>query len=106
MTPEEIKQIQLDKLYKRIDVEPSDEVLADCFDDAIQLCLDYTGRDRLTMPVAISAKRLAIVMYNQLDDEGETKRVEGGVERDFETGIPANIRASLNPYRVVRTRRL
>ena len=87
MTPEEIKQTQLDKLYKRLDVES-------------------TGRDRLTMPVAISAKRLAIVMYNQLDDEGETKRVEGGIERDFETGIPANIRASLNPYRVVRTRRL
>ena len=106
MTPEEIKQTQLDKLYKRLDVKSSDEVLADCFDDAIQLCLDYTGRDRLTMPVAISAKRLAIVMYNQLDDEGETKRVEGGIERDFETGIPANNRASLNPYRVVRTRRL
>lgn len=96
---------QLKKLLARLDVE-ADETAAvsDMFDDAIQMCLDYT-QSELTTAVLIQAKRLAIVMYNQQGDEGESSRSEGGVSQTFESGIPDNIRASLSHYRVAKTRR-
>lgn len=98
---------QLTKLYARlgINADSSDAtVVSDMFDDAIQMCLDYT-KSALSDPIMIQAKRLAIVMYNQQANEGETSRSEGGVSQAFETGIPANIRASLSRYRVAKTRR-
>lgn len=97
---------QLTKLYARLGVtaDSSDAtVVSDMFDDAIQMCLDYT-KSALSDPILIQAKRLAIVMYNQQADEGETARSEGGVSRTFETGIPANILAALTPYRVGKVR--
>lgn len=98
---------QLAKLYSRLCIDASSEdatIVSDMFDDAIQMCLDYT-KSALSDPILIQAKRLAIVMYNQQANEGETARSEGGVSQTFETGIPANIRASLSRYRVAKTRR-
>ncbi|KRM06970.1 hypothetical protein FC89_GL000279 [Liquorilactobacillus ghanensis DSM 18630] len=98
---------QLTKLYARLGVAADSNdaaVVSDMFDDAIQMCLDYTGRANLTAPILIQAKRLAIVMYNQQADEGEIERIEGSVTRTFETGIPASIRSSLAPYRVGKVR--
>lgn len=98
---------QLIKLYARLGMEAGSSdttVVSDMFDDAIQMCLDYT-KSALSDPILIQAKRLAIVMYNQQANEGETSRSEGGVSQTFETGIPANIRASLSRYRVAKTRR-
>lgn len=101
------KDGQLKKLMTRLRVETSSsdgQIVADLFDDAIQMCLDYT-QSKLTDAILIQAKRLAIVMYNQQGDEGESSRAEGGVSQTFETGIPANIQASLARYRVAKTRR-
>lgn len=98
---------QLTKLYARLGLTTDSDdaaVVSDMLDDAIQICLDYTGRTDLTTPILIQAKRLAIVMYNQQADEGETARSEGGVSQTFETGIPANILAALTPYRVGKVR--
>jgi hypothetical protein len=98
---------QLAKLYARLGITADSDdaaVVSDMLDDAIQICLDYTGRTDLTTPILIQAKRLAIVMYNQQANEGETARSEGGVSQTFETGIPANIIAALTPYRVGKVR--
>lgn len=98
---------QLTKLYARLGVTTDSDdavVVSDMFDDAIQMCLDYTNCTDFTTPILIQAKRLAIVMYNQQADEGETARSEGGVSQTFETGIPANILAALTPYRVGKVR--
>ncbi|AVK60534.1 hypothetical protein C5Z25_01560 [Lactobacillus sp. CBA3605] len=98
---------QLAKLYTRLDITAdSGEALkvSDMFDDAIQMCLDYT-QSKLTNPILIQAKKLAIVMYNGQGTEGEVSRSEGGVSQTFETGIPSNIRVALAPYRVAKTRR-
>ena len=97
---------QLAKLYARLGIndDSSDAtVVSDMFDDAIQMCLDYT-KSALSDPILIQAKRLAIVMYNQQANEGETARSEGGVSQTFETGIPANIIAALAPYRIGKVR--
>lgn len=99
---------QLTKLYSRLGIDANSDdtvVVSDMFDDAIQMCLDYTNHIDITTPILVQAKRLAIVMYNQQANEGETARSEGGVSQTFETGIPANIRAALSPYRVAKTRR-
>lgn len=65
------KEGQLAKLYARLSIKTgSDEaaMIADMFDDALQMCLDYT-HGKLTTPVLIQAKRFAVVMYNQQANE-------------------------------------
>ncbi len=101
------KAEQLTKLYARLDLKPDSSdaaVIADMFDDAIQMCLDYT-RGNLSKPVLIQAKRLAIIMYNEQGTEGEASRSEGGVSQSFELGLPNIIKTALAPYRVAKTRR-
>ncbi|MCT3329628.1 phage head-tail connector protein [Lactiplantibacillus pentosus] len=101
------KAEQLIKLYARLGVKkdtPDAAMIDDIFDDAIQTCLDYT-RSKLSTPILIQAKRLAIIMYNEQGTEGETSRSEGGVSQSFETGIPNIIKTALAPYRVAKTRR-
>ncbi|MBO2713214.1 hypothetical protein DA799_14090 [Lactiplantibacillus plantarum] len=98
---------QLANLYTRLSLKTDSSdaaVVSDMFDDAIQMCLDYT-RGKLSMPVLIQAKKLAIIMYNEQGTEGETSRSEGGVSQSFEVGMPSAIKTALSPYRVARTRR-
>ena len=98
---------QLAKLYTRLSLKPDSSdaaVVSDMFDDAIQMCLDYT-RGKESTPVLIQAKKLAIIMYNEQGTEGETSRTEGGVSQSFEVGMPSAIKTALAPYRVAKTRR-
>ena len=101
------KAEQLAKLYARLNMDkdsPDAAVVDDMFDDAIQICLDYTG-SALSQSVLVQAKKLAIIMFNEQGVEGETSRSEGGVSQSFEVGLPAGIKQALAPYRVAKTRR-
>ncbi|MGK4058178.1 phage head-tail connector protein [Loigolactobacillus coryniformis] len=103
------KTAQLAAMKRRLGADAADEeLIADFYDEALQTVLDYTGRTttQLNHSLLIAARRLAIVYYNQQADEGETQRVEGGVSRTFEIGIPGSIRSAIAPYRLGRTRRL
>lgn len=109
MAVEDDKTVQLAAMKRRLGADAADEeLIADFYDEALQTVLDYTGRTttQLNHSLLIAARRLAIVYYNQQADEGETQRVEGGVSRTFEIGIPGSIRSAIAPYRLGRTRRL
>lgn len=109
MPVEDDKTAQLAAMKRRLGADAADEeLIADFYDEALQTVLDYTGRTttQLNHSLLIAARRLAIVYYNQQADEGETQRVEGGVSRTFEIGIPGSIRSAIAPYRLGRTRRL
>lgn len=109
MAVEDDKTAQLAAMKRRLGADATDEeLIADFYDEALQTVLDYTGRTttQLNHSLLIAARRLAIVYYNQQADEGETQRVEGGVSRTFEIGIPGSIRSAIAPYRLGRTRRL
>ncbi|MBW4802881.1 MULTISPECIES: phage head-tail connector protein [Loigolactobacillus] len=109
MAVEDDKTAQLAAMKRRLGADAADEeLIADFYDEALQTVLDYTGRTttQLNHSLLIAARRLAIVYYNQQADEGETQRVEGGVSRTFEIGIPGSIRSAIAPYRLGRTRRL
>lgn len=109
MAVEDDKTAQLAAMKRRLGADAADEeLIADFYDEALQTVLDYTGRTttQLNHSLLIAARRLAIIYYNQQADEGETQRVEGGVSRTFEIGIPGSIRSAIAPYRLGRTRRL
>ncbi|MFD1431228.1 phage head-tail connector protein [Lacticaseibacillus yichunensis] len=109
MTTEEDKTEQISAIQRRVGANDADKpLLSDLFDEALAAVLDYTGRTDAQMnhSLMLGARRLAVVFYNQQADEGETQRVEGGVTRAFEVGIPASIRSSIAPYRLGRSRRL
>lgn len=109
MAVEDDKTAQLAAMKRRLGADAADEeLIADFYGEALQTVLDYTGRTttQLNHSLLIAARRLAIVYYNQQADEGETQRVEGGVSRTFEIGIPGSIRSAIAPYRLGRTRRL
>lgn len=109
MSIDDDKKEQLAAIKRRLGANDDEEpLIADFYDDALQTVLAYTGRTtaELNHALLIAARRLAIVYYNQQADEGETQRVEGGVSRTFEIGIPGSIRSAIAPYRLGRTRRL
>ncbi len=82
------------------------EILQGDLQDALNEVLDYTGRDELIGNMQSCVKKLYVVRYNQEGNEGETSRSEGGVSQSFETGIPKDIRISLNRYRIAKVRSL
>jgi hypothetical protein len=98
---------QIDAFKRRVGAEAKeDDFLDDLYSDALVAVEAYTGRTEreLNHVLMVAAKRYAIVLYNQQDDEGETERIEGGVTRQFESGIPSSIRSVIAPYRLARTR--
>lgn len=110
MTIDEDKTEQLAALNRRLGaISEDDKALAiDLYDEAVEAVLAYTSRDskQLNHSLLVAARRLAIVYYNQQADEGETQRVEGGVSRTFEIGIPSSIRSIISPYRLGKMRRM
>lgn len=90
----------INDLKRRIDSPNADLYL----EDALAVIEAHTGRvvDE-SSPKALkqAAVRLAVVFYNREGIEGEAARTEGGISRQIEP-IPADIKAMIDPYRVVR----
>lgn len=102
----ETNKVALDKLQaqleRKLDItEEKDKlVLADDLADCLAIVLDYCNRDTLVGNMDKAVKDLFIIRYNREGNEGEESRTEGGVSITFETGVPKQLRTTLNNYRV------
>lgn len=100
------KELELLRLRRKYGVKAEDEManinLEDALDGAIDDVLGYCNRDGLIDPLLTSVRDLVTIRMNKVGVEGELARSEGGVEQEFEEGIPKNIRSKLNRYRIAK----
>ena len=108
----EINKVALDKLQEQLErkfditTEKDKAILADDLADCLAEVLDYCNRDTLTGNMVKAVKDLFIIRSNREGNEGEESRSEGGIARNFETGMPKHLRSSLNRYRLGSVRSL
>lgn len=102
------KQTELDKLKARLDLNDDKQngKLLVLLEDATDDVLAYTNQKEVKPGMESSIRELAIIKYNQIGNEGETSRSEGGISHSFEVGIPRRICIKLNKYRVGKLGRL
>lgn len=82
--------------------ESSDDTLLTLLiDDAEAFVLTYTNRTAVPTALLRTVGDLAIVAYNRLGTEGESRRSEAGESYSFEAA-PAHIFTLLNKYRIAR----
>ena len=91
----------LRRLMRRLPEATDEALLQDLLDEAGDFIRAYTGRDAVPQPLESAQVRLAAVLYNRLGMEGETRRVEGSIERVAEA-VPEDLRRELNPYRLAK----
>lgn len=91
----------LNRLKLRISDAQNDTLLNELLDSAGEMICAYTGRGSVPTALAGAQVEIAAVLYNRLGMEGEREHTEGSVRRSVE-GIPAEIRAQLNPYRLAK----
>lgn len=96
-------QDQLERKYETL-TDPG--VLMDDLEDCLAEILDYCNREVLVGNMDKSVKDLYIIRFNREGNEGEVSRVEGGISRGFETGLPKHLRMALNKYRLGSVRRI
>lgn len=92
------------KLERSLSITPIQAL--DLMEDAISEACGYCNIEEPVLGMATSIRDLARIRYNQMGNEGETSRSEGGVSQSFEEGIPKKIRSILNRYRVAKSVRL
>ena len=79
------------------DDAPVDEMIA----DAGGFIMAYTGRAAVPAALASAQVRLAVIFYNRMGMEGETRHSEGDVVHEAES-LPEEILAQIRPYRLAR----
>ena len=89
------------RLKRRLPDETDEVLLQELLDEAGDFIRAYTGRSEVPAVLQSAQVHLAAVLYNRLGMEGETRRVEGSVER-VTAAVPEEVRRQLNPYRLVR----
>ena len=89
-----------------IEDETEKQIMMNDLQDCLAEVLDYCNRDSLTGNMANVVKALFVIRSNREGNEGETSRTEGGIARNFETGMPQHLRSSLNRYRLGSVRSL
>ncbi|MGX7195160.1 phage head-tail connector protein [Enterococcus olivae] len=91
-----------EQLARKFDItdETEKQILADDLEDCLAEVLDYCNRETLEGNMAKAVKDLFVIRSNQEGNEGEESRSEGGVTRNFETGMPKHLRTMLNKYRL------
>lgn len=92
----------LDKLKRRIPDAVDEVLLSDLLTAAGDMLRAYTARDVLPSALDEAVVQLACVLFNRMGMEGETKHTEGGIVRES-SGLPADIAAQAQPYRLART---
>lgn len=60
--------------------------------------LDITGRKTVPEQLIDVQAELAVIFYNRLGTEGETKRTEGEISSGFSGGLPDDIKQRLKNY--------
>ncbi len=80
------------------DDETSDIKLELLLEQAEHTLLDYTGRDTLPERLGDMVVQLAVMMFNRLGNEGETKRGEGGISVSFSSLITDDMKRRLRNY--------
>ena len=91
----------LNRLKLRLPDAHNDMLLDELLDSAGSMICAYTGRTEVPAALRGAQVEIAAVLYNRMGMEGETEHTEGSVRRSVD-GIPAEIRAQLNPYRLAK----
>ncbi len=94
----------LEKLKLLLDIKNNeqDKLLNLLLDISKDLVLNYTKRNEILKSFENIIVSLAVIYYNRMGAEGESSRREGGIDRNFITDIPSEIKLQLNPYRIVK----
>ena len=92
-TSEELLRLWLPK-----DSAASDALLGSLLLKAENAILDRIGKDILPERLWELKASLALIYYNRLGTEGETKRKTGDVDISFDSGIPSEIEERLKNY--------
>lgn len=90
--------LQLLRLWLPEDTDASDELLESLLIRAENTILDYIGRKVLPERLQELKASLALIYFNRLGTEGETKRREGDIDMSFPEGIPQEIEERLKNY--------
>ena len=91
----------LGRLKLRLPDASDDALLNELLDSAGEMILAYTGRPRLSKALCGAQIEIAAMLYNRMGMEGESEHAEGSVRRSVD-GIPEQVRAQLNPYRLAK----
>lgn len=89
---------ELLRLWLPEDSGASDELLGSLLLKAENAILDRIGKDILPERLWELKASLALIYYNRLGTEGETKRKTGDVDISFDSGIPSEIEERLKNY--------
>lgn len=89
---------ELLRLWLPEDNTASDELLGSLLLRAENAILDRIGRDILPERLNEVKASLALIYYNRLGTEGETKRRTGDIDMTFDLGIPSEIEERLKNY--------
>ena len=94
----------LEKLKLLLDIknDEQDKLLNFLLDISKDLVLNYTKRNEVLKSFENIIVSLAVIYYNRMGAEGESSRREGGIDRNFITDIPSEIKLQLNPYRIAK----
>ena len=94
----ESSSLALLKLLLPPDSNETDERLEVLLEAAENTILDYIGRDILPERLYDVKAQLALIMYNRLGTEGESRRTEGDITSQYIDGLPAEIKGRLKNY--------
>ncbi len=94
----ENSSLALLKLLLPPDANETDERLNAFLEAAENTILDYIGRDILPERLYDVKAQLALIMYNRLGTEGESRRTEGEITSQYIDGLPAEIKGRLKNY--------
>ena len=98
MATMETSSLALLKLLLPPDANETDERLNAFLEAAENTILDYIGRDILPERLYDVKAQLALIMYNRLGTEGESRRTEGEITSQYIDGLPAEIKGRLKNY--------
>lgn len=76
----------------------ADETLLVLLRRAENTLLDIIGRSTLPERLSDAVTALALIMYNRMGTEGETRRSEGGIDTNFIDGLPDEIKQRIKNY--------
>ena len=96
---------QLTRIKRRLSGIDS-ELLSECYDDAAAAICDYCNRNEVPESAAGLLRELTMIYCRANDRVGISSRSEGAISESYtaET-IPADIKARLNGYRLLKTAR-
>ncbi len=94
----ESSSLALLKLLLPPDANETDERLNAFLEAAENTILDYIGRDILPERLYDVKAQIALIMYNRLGTEGESRRTEGEITSQYIDGLPAEIKGRFKNY--------